>query len=148
MAESNEGRSMAAPLSDCTIEEQCAIVHFLWAEGVKSVELHRRMLAQYGARTMHQWKIYKWIKHFEEGRTSVTDESRPGHPLTSRTDQHIQRVDALIREDWQLTLAQHRFGLHGDVQQVVQTGSFSKGLKMLAERYQKCIIVQGDYVEK
>jgi hypothetical protein len=50
---------MAAPLSDCTIEEQRAVVRFQWAEGVKSVEIHRRMLAQYGARTMHQRKIYE-----------------------------------------------------------------------------------------
>jgi hypothetical protein len=64
---------MAAPLSDCTIEKQRAIVRFLWAEGVKSVEIHCRMLAQYGARTMHQRKIYKWIEHFKEGRTSVNE---------------------------------------------------------------------------
>jgi transposase len=105
MAESNEGRSIAAPLHDCTIEEQCTVVRFLWAEGVKSAEIHRRMLAQYGARTMHQRKIYEWIGRFKEGRTSVTDESRPGCPSTTRTNQHIQRVDALIREDTRLTLA-------------------------------------------
>jgi hypothetical protein len=90
---------MSAPLSDCTIEEQHAIVHFMWAEEVKSAELHCWILAQYGARTMLQRKIYEWIERFKEGRTSVMDESRPGHPSTSRTDQHIQRVDALIRED-------------------------------------------------
>jgi transposase len=96
---------MVAPLSDCTIEEQRAVVQFLWAEGVKSAEIHHRMLAQYGARTMHQRKIYKSIERFKKGRTSVTVESRPGRPSTSRTDQHIQRVDALIREDRRLTLA-------------------------------------------
>jgi hypothetical protein len=52
---------MAAPLSDCTIEEQRAVVRFLWAERVKSAEIHRRMLAQYGARNIHQGKIYEWI---------------------------------------------------------------------------------------
>jgi hypothetical protein len=66
MAESNEGSSMAAPLNDCTIKEQRAIVCFLWADGVKSAEIHRRILAQYGARTMHQRKIYKWIERFKE----------------------------------------------------------------------------------
>jgi hypothetical protein len=90
---------MAASLSDYTIKEQRTVVHFLWAEGVKSVELHRQMLPQYGARTMYQRKIYEWIECFKEGRTSVTDESQPGRPSTSCTDQHIQRVDALIRED-------------------------------------------------
>jgi hypothetical protein len=104
MAESNEGRSMATPLSDCTIEEQRAVVRFLWAEGVKSAEIHRQMLAQNGACTMHQPKIYECTERFKEGRTSVTDESRPGRPLTSCMDLHIRRVDALIRED-RLTLA-------------------------------------------
>jgi hypothetical protein len=75
MAESNKGRSMAAPLSDCTIKEQRVIVHFLWAEGVKSAEIHCWMLAKYGACTMHQQKIYKWRERFKEGRTNVTDES-------------------------------------------------------------------------
>jgi len=38
---------MEPHLQDCTIEEQRAVVWFLWAEGVKPVETHRRMLAQY-----------------------------------------------------------------------------------------------------
>jgi hypothetical protein len=65
---------MAAPLRNCTIEER-AVVRFLWAEGVKSVEIHHWMLAQYGVCIMHQQKIYEWIERFKEGRTSVTDES-------------------------------------------------------------------------
>jgi hypothetical protein len=65
MAESSKGRNMAAPLSDCNIEEQRAVVRFLWSEGIKSAEIHRRMLAQYGARTMHQRKIYEWIERFK-----------------------------------------------------------------------------------
>jgi hypothetical protein len=54
MVDSNKGKSMAAPLSDCSIKKQRAVVHFLWAKGVKSVEIHRWMLAQYGARIMDQ----------------------------------------------------------------------------------------------
>jgi len=47
---------MGAPLQDCTIEEQRGVVRFLWAEGVKPVEIHRHMLAQYGQGTMSQTK--------------------------------------------------------------------------------------------
>jgi len=39
---------MDAPLQDYTIEEQGGVLRFLWVEGVKPVEIHRRMLAQYG----------------------------------------------------------------------------------------------------
>jgi hypothetical protein len=44
---------MDAPLQDCSKEER-GVVQFLWAEGVKRVEIHRRMLAQYGQSTMSQ----------------------------------------------------------------------------------------------
>ena len=36
---SNEGENMDAPLQDCTIEEQRDVVRFLWAKGVKPVEI-------------------------------------------------------------------------------------------------------------
>jgi len=39
------GRKRGRSLQDCTIEEQRGVVRFLWAEGVKPVEIHRRMLA-------------------------------------------------------------------------------------------------------
>jgi len=54
-------------LQDCTIEEQRGVVRFLWAEGVKPVEIHRRMLAQYGQYTMSQRKVYEWVERFKSG---------------------------------------------------------------------------------
>jgi len=43
---------MDVPLQGCSIDEQHGVVWFLWAEGVKPVEIHCRMLAQYGQSTM------------------------------------------------------------------------------------------------
>ena len=70
---SNEGENMEAPLQDCTIEEQRGVVRFLWAEGVKPVEIHRRMLALYGQSTTSQRKVYEWVERFKSGRTRVTE---------------------------------------------------------------------------
>jgi cytochrome c-type biogenesis protein CcmH/NrfF len=39
---------MEAPLSICTKEEMRGMIRFLFAEGVKPVEIIRRMQAQYG----------------------------------------------------------------------------------------------------
>ena len=80
---SNDGENMDAPLQDYTIEEQRGVVRFLWAEGAKPVEIHRRMLAQYGQSTMSQRKVYEWVEMFKWGRTRVTDEGRSGRPSTS-----------------------------------------------------------------
>jgi len=82
---SNEGENMDAALQDCTIEERRGVVRFLWAEGVKPVEIHRRMLAQYGQSTMSQRKVYEWVEMFKSGRTCVTDEGCSGRPSTSRS---------------------------------------------------------------
>jgi len=72
---------MDTPLQDCTIKEQRGVVRFVWAEGVKPVEIQRRMLAQYGQSTMSQRKVYEWVER-------VTDEGRSGRPSTSRTQDH------------------------------------------------------------
>jgi len=55
---------------------------------VKPVEIHRRMLAQYGQSTMSQRKVYDWVEVFKSGRTRVTDEGRSGRPSASRTQDH------------------------------------------------------------
>jgi hypothetical protein len=56
-------------LQDCTVEEQRGVVRLLWAEGVKPVEIHRRMLAQYGHSTICHRKVYEWVERFKSGRT-------------------------------------------------------------------------------
>ena len=76
---------MNALLQDCTKEEQRGVVRFLWSEGVKPVEIHRRMLAQYTQSTMSQRKVYEWVVRFKSGRTRVTGEGRSGRPSTSRS---------------------------------------------------------------
>jgi len=53
---SNEGENIDAPLQDCTIEKQRGVVRFLWAEGMKPVEIHRHILAEYRQSTMSQTK--------------------------------------------------------------------------------------------
>ena len=75
---------MDAPLQDCTIEEQHGLLRFRWAEGVKPVEIHRSMLAQYGQSTMSQRKVYEWVERFKSGRSRVTS----GRPSISRTQDH------------------------------------------------------------
>jgi len=72
-------------LQDFTIEEQRGVMQFLWAEGVKTVEIHRRMLAQYGQSTMSQRKVYEWVEIFKSVRTRVIDKGHSGRPSTSRS---------------------------------------------------------------
>ena len=40
---SNKGKNMDTPSQDCTIEEQRGVVRFIWAEGVKPLEIHHQV---------------------------------------------------------------------------------------------------------
>ena len=83
------GNQDIVELAHCTIlimpVEQLGAVRFLWAEGVKRVEIHHRVLAQCGQSTTSQQKVYEWVKRFKWGRTRVTDKRRSGRPSTSRS---------------------------------------------------------------
>jgi hypothetical protein len=49
------------------------VIRFLFAEGVKPVEIIREMHAKYGDNCLSHSKIYEWIDHFKKGRASVCD---------------------------------------------------------------------------
>jgi len=81
---------------------------------VKPVEIHRRMLAQYGQSSMSQRKVCEWVERFKLGRTRVTDEGRSGRPTKSPS----------------------------------RKASSPQDYRKLVEGYDKCIVLQGDSVEK
>jgi len=58
------------------------------------------MLVQvYGDNAMKKTSVYKWVKCFSEGRESVTDIERSGWPSTSRTEENIEKVCQIVREN-------------------------------------------------
>ena len=63
---------MAAPLATCTNEEQCSLICFLSSEGVKPIEIHRRMKVQYGDACLSLQQVYEWTRKFMNGTSSVT----------------------------------------------------------------------------
>jgi hypothetical protein len=83
---------MEDPLSECTISEERAVIRFVWTEGIKPSEIHRRMLAQYGDKYIGQRKVYEWVERFKNGRMNMTGEDRSGCPVTSSSVTNIDRV--------------------------------------------------------
>jgi hypothetical protein len=53
---------------------------------------------------MSHSKIYEWIDHFRKGRTSEYDEERSGRSSTSRTEDNIQAVEGMVRENRRITV--------------------------------------------
>ena len=63
------------------------------------------MLVQvYGDNAVKKTTFYKWVKRFNEGRESVTDEERSGRPTTSRTEENIAKFRQIMRENNRLTV--------------------------------------------
>jgi hypothetical protein len=90
---------MKAPLSICTKEEMRGVIRFLFAEGVKPVEIICRIQAECGDNCLSRSKIYEWTDHFTKGRTSVCEEERSERPPTSRTENNIQAVERMVWEN-------------------------------------------------
>jgi len=90
---------MAAPLATCTTEEQRSVIYFLSSEGVKPIEIHRRMEVRYGDACLSVQEVYEWTRKFMNGIRSVTDSSRSGqaHPVV--TPEGNAAVEAIVKEN-------------------------------------------------
>jgi len=114
---------MAVPLATCTKEEQRSVIRFLSSEGVKCIEIHRRMKVQYGDACLSLQQLYEWTGKFMNGISSVTDSPRSGqaHPVV--TPEGIAAVEAIVKENRRVTVnetAAHLDISHGSAHRIVR----------------------------
>jgi len=95
---------MAAPLPTCTKEEQPSVIRFLSSEGVKTIEINRRMNVQYGDAYLSLQQVYEWTRKFMNGICSVTDSPRPGRAHRVVTPEAIAAVEAIVKENRRVTV--------------------------------------------
>ena len=88
---------MAGALHVCTQVEQFAVVHFLWAKGLSTEEVHREMHPMYGDNCFSWKTLFNWIQVFNKGRQSIRDQKHPGHPAEVSTETTVQYVEQIIR---------------------------------------------------
>ena len=95
---------MAAPITTCTIEEQRSVIRFLSSEGLKCIEIHRRMKVQYGDACQSLQQVYESTRKFMNGIRSVTDSPRTGqaHPVVTPED--TAAVEAIVKENHRVTV--------------------------------------------
>ena len=53
---------------------------------------------------MIRMQCYEWFKHFKEGRTSISEDPRPGQPFTLTDNRHVERVREMIYGSRRLTV--------------------------------------------
>ena len=72
---------MAAPLETCTTEEQRSVIRFLRSEGVKPIEIHRRMKVQYGDVCLSQQQVYERSRKFSVGGKKFRSDEEVRHAV-------------------------------------------------------------------
>ena len=157
---------MNAPISNPADCEVGGVIRFLLAENVRPSEIHRRLVAVYGEHVMNAASVRKWCTMFRNGRTDVHDAERSGRPSVI-TDALKQKTNRIIRENRHFTISEGKRTISGSVsyicvrnchrtfaipQNLCSLGTadtrYEEGISILVSRYDKCLSVQGDYVEK
>jgi len=90
---------MAAPLATYTNEEQRPVIRFLSSEGVKPIEIHRRMKVQYGDACLSLQQVYEWTRKFMNGMCSVIYSPRPSQAHQVVTPEATAAVEATVKEN-------------------------------------------------
>ena len=103
---------MEAPLATCTKEQQRSVIRFFSSEGVKHIEIHRRMKVLYGDARLSLQQVYEWNRKFMNGISSVTDCPRPGQAHRVVTPEAIAAVEAIVKENRRVTV--NEIAAHGD----------------------------------
>jgi len=87
---------MAATLATSTKEEQRSFILF-YSEGVKPIEIHRRMKVQYDDACLSLQQVYQCTRKFMNGISSVRDSPQPGQAHRVVTPEGIAAVEAIAK---------------------------------------------------
>ncbi len=106
---------MELPLENTSVNDQRAVIQFLFAKGEKPANIYRELVLVYGHTCLDESSVRRWCRAFKEGRTSIENEKRSGRPRDSFTKENIARVRELLDEDRRYTLDEIRYRMPLDV---------------------------------
>jgi transposase len=69
-------------------------------------EMLSAMQQVYGDTALKKSTVYGWFSRFKNGQETLEDDQRSGRPVTSRTEEMIEKVQQLIRSDRRMTIAE------------------------------------------
>ncbi|KAL4153743.1 hypothetical protein QTP88_001576 [Uroleucon formosanum] len=58
----------------------------------------------YGEECLSRARVFEWYKRFYSGREDVEDDDRSGRPTTSSTNENVEKIDKIIRQDRRLSV--------------------------------------------
>ena len=91
-------------MADC--REQRVAVKFCFLLGKSAAETIVMLKTAYGGTALSKTRVYEWFSRFKNGEMLIEDQPRSGRPATSRSDENVDKINALIREDRRRTIDQ------------------------------------------
>lgn len=84
--------------------EQRIVIKFLVKLGKNGAETLEMLRKVYGGETMSEARVYEWHKRFREGREDVHDDKKTGRPLTSTTEENVEKIRVIVRQDRRMSI--------------------------------------------
>ena len=85
------------------LEQRCTI-KFCVSRNENATETYEKLKRAYVEHAVSRSQVFRWHKTFLDGRESVEDEPHSGRPCTSKTEENVTKVTALVMSDRRLTL--------------------------------------------
>ena len=79
--------------------EQSCTVKFCVKLGESATVTYEKLQRAYGEHSLSKTQVFRWHKSSLEGQEQVEDEPRAGRNSTSKTDDSVERVRPLVRQD-------------------------------------------------
>jgi hypothetical protein len=86
------------------LKEQRVFIKFCQKLGKTATETYEMPQPAFGETVLSRSKIFEWYSRFKNGRTSIDDDPHTGRPSTARTNETIDRVNAVISANRSLTI--------------------------------------------
>ena len=86
--------------------EQRAAVKFCFLLGKTLAQCLEMLKIAYGDNALSKTRVYEWFSSFKEGEMSIDDKPRSGRPSTAKTEDNVQKINSLVREDRRRTIYQ------------------------------------------
>jgi hypothetical protein len=79
------------------LKEQRVCIEFCQKFGKTATETYKMLQQAFGETALSRSKTFEWYSRFKNGRTSIDDDPHIGRPSTARTNDTVDRVNAVIR---------------------------------------------------
>lgn len=83
-----------------------AVIKYQYLKGLKPQEIIDDFQKTLGASAPSKTTVYDWYNEFKRGRTSTSDEQRPGRPIEVTTPENIQKIHRMVLNDRKLKLSE------------------------------------------